>query len=57
MAVQFHIAFSDFVMGAGIVAGGPYPCAEGQLGTAVSNCMTSPFLINEKGLNNATLKL
>lgn len=44
-------------MGAGIVAGGPYPCAEGTLGTAVSNCMTSPFLINEKTLNSETLKL
>lgn len=27
MATQFHVAFSDMVMGAGIVAGGPFYCA------------------------------
>src|SRR3954451_21625177 len=30
MAIQFHIAFSETVRGAGIVAAGPYFCAEGQ---------------------------
>lgn len=39
MAGQFHVAFSDLVMGAGIVAGGPYDCAEGQLSTALNRCM------------------
>ena len=29
MAVQFQIAFSSTVKGAGIVAGGPYFCARG----------------------------
>ena len=28
MASQFHIAHSRIVVGAGIVAGGPYACAE-----------------------------
>ena len=39
MAGQFHVAFSETVMGAGIVAGGPYGCAEGQLATALNRCM------------------
>jgi poly(3-hydroxybutyrate) depolymerase len=39
MAGQFHVAFSETVIGAGIVAGGPYGCAEGQLGTALNRCM------------------
>ncbi|UGQ46325.1 extracellular catalytic domain type 2 short-chain-length polyhydroxyalkanoate depolymerase [Massilia endophytica] len=38
MAVQFEVAFSASVMGAGIVAGGPYFCARGNLGTAVTVC-------------------
>jgi poly(3-hydroxybutyrate) depolymerase len=40
MALQFHIAFSETVRGAGIVAGGPYFCAEGQLlPNALFRCM------------------
>ena len=40
MTVQFHIAFSGTVRGAGVVAGGPYYCAEGQLYTnALNRCM------------------
>jgi poly(3-hydroxybutyrate) depolymerase len=39
MAGQFHVAFSGEVMGAGIVAGGPYGCAEGQLSVALNRCM------------------
>jgi poly(3-hydroxybutyrate) depolymerase len=39
MAGQFHVAFSETVIGAGIVAGGPYGCAEGQLATALNRCM------------------
>jgi poly(3-hydroxybutyrate) depolymerase len=39
MAGQFHVAFSATVVGAGIVAGGPYGCAEGQLATALNRCM------------------
>lgn len=38
MAGQFHVAFSETVIGAGIVAGGPYDCAEGQLVTALNRC-------------------
>ncbi len=39
MAGQFHVAFSGTLVGAGIVAGGPYDCAEGQLGVALDRCM------------------
>lgn len=39
MAGQFHVAFSSTVMGAGIIAGGPYNCAEGSLALALNRCM------------------
>jgi poly(3-hydroxybutyrate) depolymerase len=39
MAVQFHVAHSARVRGAGAVAGGPYYCAQGSLWTAYHNCM------------------
>lgn len=29
MALQFQIAFSEKIVGSGIIAGGPYYCAEG----------------------------
>ena len=41
MAGQFHVAFSGEVVGAGIVAGGPYGCAEGRLLTALRRCMST----------------
>ena len=39
MAHQFHVAHSDHIMGAGIVAGGPYYCAHGSIAGAVTECM------------------
>ena len=39
MAGQFHVAFSETLIGAGIVAGGPYGCAENQLAVALNRCM------------------
>lgn len=39
MAVQFHLAHSAGVRGVGVVAGGPYFCAEGQLALALNRCM------------------
>ncbi len=39
MAVQVHVAYSNSIAGAGVVAGGPYFCAEGQLSTALNRCM------------------
>lgn len=39
MAHQVHIAFSDHIAGAALIAGGPYHCAEGALETALARCM------------------
>lgn len=39
MAVQFHVAHSGTVRGAGVIAGGPYDCAQGSLWTALARCM------------------
>jgi len=50
MAHQFHVAHSDHIMGAGIVAGGPYYCAKGNILDAVTRC--SSFVMLEcKKLN------
>jgi poly(3-hydroxybutyrate) depolymerase len=38
MAVQFHVAHSATVTGAGAIAGGPYYCAQGSSWTAYFNC-------------------
>lgn len=46
MANQFHVAFSSQVIGAGIVAGGPFACALGSMTTALTSCMNSPVAIN-----------
>ncbi|QGZ42361.1 esterase/PHB depolymerase [Pseudoduganella flava] len=43
MAVQYQVAYSSSVTGAGIVAGGPYYCAAGMLFTYVANCMGVPM--------------
>ena len=39
MAVQFHVAYSELVAGAGILAAGPYYCAEDSLSRALRRCM------------------
>lgn len=39
MAVQYQVAHAQSVRGAGVIAGGPYYCAEGQASRALSNCM------------------
>ncbi|MGV7208664.1 fibronectin type III domain-containing protein [Oxalobacteraceae bacterium A2-2] len=42
MAAQVHVAFSStFKAGAGIVAGGPFYCAQGSIGNALSVCMAA----------------
>jgi poly(3-hydroxybutyrate) depolymerase len=45
MTVQFHIAFSDLMVGAGVIAGGPYYCAGCNepvpfVTTALTTCMS-----------------
>jgi len=39
MAHQLHIAYSDLFSGAGIIASGPFGCANGSLETAMTQCM------------------
>ncbi|MES2298464.1 MAG: polyhydroxybutyrate depolymerase [Pseudomonadota bacterium] len=39
MAVQFHVAYSAQLRGAGVVAGGPFYCAKDSAAMAVNNCM------------------
>src|SRR5262245_51519314 len=43
MAVQFDVAFSSMLRGAGVIAGGPYYCAQGSELTATSTCSCVPF--------------
>lgn len=39
MAVQFEVAHAKLVRGAGVIAGGPYDCAEGSIALALTACM------------------
>lgn len=39
MATQFHIAHSETIIGAGVVAAGPYYCAKGSLTVALGECI------------------
>ncbi len=39
MAGQLHVAYSDVFSGAGMIAGGPYACAQGDLATALGPCL------------------
>lgn len=45
-AVQFHVAFSETIMGAGILAAGPFWCAQDDIEIALSSCMVKPELIS-----------
>lgn len=42
MAHQFHLAYGDRVHGAAMLASGPYDCARGSLGVAMTECMGTP---------------
>jgi len=53
MSVQIHVAWSGSVSGVGVIAGGPYWCAQANANTAVA-LMTNPNLINIDQLVNAT---
>jgi poly(3-hydroxybutyrate) depolymerase len=55
MAVQLHVAYSaTFKKGAGIVAGGPFYCAEGSITNATGRCMASPAGIPTSSLVSTT---
>lgn len=40
MAVQFQVAHARLVRGAGVIAGGPYACADGSVWRALTQCMS-----------------
>jgi hypothetical protein len=44
-AVQMFVGYSSLYMGLGVVAGGPYYCAQDDLAIALSTCMKDPELI------------
>jgi hypothetical protein len=44
-AVQMFVGYSSLYMGLGVVAGGPYYCAQDTLAIALSTCMKDPELI------------
>src|SRR5882672_8494410 len=55
MAVQLHVAYSaTFKKGAGVVAGGPYYCAEGSIVNATGRCMTHSSSIPVASLVSTT---
>jgi poly(3-hydroxybutyrate) depolymerase/chitodextrinase len=54
MAVQFEVAYSAILKGAGIVAGGPYDCAQGSLNTALQPCMAANGSTNVPALIRIT---
>jgi poly(3-hydroxybutyrate) depolymerase len=41
MAVQMHVAYSGLIMGVGVLAAGPYLCAEGNVLYATTRCLNS----------------
>lgn len=47
MAVQSHVALADKIGGVGVVAAGPYHCAQGDVQIALSECMTGEGLAVE----------
>ena len=55
MAVQLHVGYSaTFQKGAGIVAGGPFYCAQGSITNATGRCMASPAGIPTSTLVSTT---
>lgn len=53
MAMQFHLAHSERVIGSALIAGGPYFCAQGDIGTALQNCVAAANApIDLNGLTN-----
>lgn len=50
MAVQFHVAHSAAVSGAGVIAGAPYYCARGSLWVANGECMSGPVVASARDL-------
>ena len=56
MAVQLHVAYSNTFKGVGVVAGGPYYCAENSFFKAIGRCMSKPSEIDVGQLVATTKK-
>lgn len=56
MAGQFHIAYSDLVSGAAIIAAGPYGCAQNSLITALAHCFNKDSSTPDLAAINKNLK-
>jgi predicted peptidase len=54
MAVQMHVIYSDMFSGAGIIAGGPFYCAQDNVMIAQTSCMKDPGTINLLKLETIT---
>jgi hypothetical protein len=46
MSVQMEVAYSKTVVGAGVIAGGIYGCAQGDANRAQNECMRTPSSLN-----------
>ncbi len=57
MAVQFHVAWSSLVHGAGVIAAGPYYCAEDSMRRALGRCMAGGEPIPTGELAGATSRV
>jgi poly(3-hydroxybutyrate) depolymerase len=57
MAVQFQVAHSNLVQGAGVVAAGPYLCAEGTMRHALGRCLKGDEEIPPTALIETTSQL
>lgn len=57
MAVQFHVAHSQLVQGAGVLAAGPYLCAENSMRLGLGRCMKGDEKIPTDRLIQATSEL
>jgi hypothetical protein len=53
-AVQMFVGYSSLYMGVGVVAGGPYYCAQDDLAIALSTCMKLPESISLTELETIT---
>lgn len=56
-SVQFHVAFSRTIMGAGIIAGGPFWCANNNIDIATTACMVDPVAICVSELVSITYEI
>lgn len=57
MAVQLHVAYSNTFRGAGVVAAGPFYCAENSMFNAIGKCMARPTEIDVNRLLSITRQL